>query len=183
VQRFLDQDPCEHSFNHARLNSDGAPDARSASTSKGFSGGGGGCAWLGRQAQRDAANGQGCRRKGASECEAGTGGRVRGDERSRYFVPARPNYEDLKKILAIVISRLLKARPNYEHLKKMLAIVISRLLKYLFQITKDPPPRKFKDMPSANSTHSRKELASGHGAGAFCFPGGGLGHRFSWGGV
>jgi len=76
---------------------------------------------------------------------------VLGDERSRYFVPARPNYEDLMKILAIVISRLLKARPNYEHLKKMLDIVISRLLKYLFQKTKDPPPRKFKDMPSANS--------------------------------
>jgi len=39
VQRFLDQDPCEHSFNHARLNmAGGAPDARSACTSSGIAG-------------------------------------------------------------------------------------------------------------------------------------------------
>jgi len=39
VQRFLDQDPCEHSFNHARSNMAGvAPDARSASTSSGIAG-------------------------------------------------------------------------------------------------------------------------------------------------
>ena len=128
MQRFLDQDPCEHSFNHARLNSDGAPDARGTSTSKGFSGGGVALGWGDRHSGMQRM-GQVAVERGLLNVKQARAG-VLGDERSRYFVPARPNYEDLKK---------------------MLAIVISRLLKYLFQITKDPPPRKFKDMPSANS--------------------------------
>lgn len=86
VQRFLDQDPCEHSFNHARLNmAGGAPDARSASTSSGIAGavrmaGGTGNSGSARMSSCDVERGL-LDVKKAKEGNLGDNG--------RYFIPGR----------------------------------------------------------------------------------------------